>query len=69
MLPDDLNWNVTGWLVYDDATSLPTPAVVDELNDFDGFTLVPSDKKPLFPEAGQVITLDVIMDNFGDGKT
>jgi iron transport multicopper oxidase len=59
---------VTGWLVYDESKPLPTPAFVDELNDFDDFTLVPFDKKPLLPEADQVITLDVVMDNLGNGK-
>jgi iron transport multicopper oxidase len=59
---------VTGWLVYDESKPLPTPSFVDELNAFDDFTLVPFDKKPLLPEADQVITLDVIMDNLGNGK-
>lgn len=59
---------MTGWLVYDDAKPLPAPAEVDEFNEFDDFTLVPYDKKPLLPEAGQVVTLDVIMDNLGDGR-
>lgn len=59
---------MTGWLVYDEAQPLPTPAFVDELDNFDDFTLVPFDKQPLLPEADQVITLDVVMDNLGDGK-
>ncbi|EKD17492.1 uncharacterized protein L3040_006607 [Drepanopeziza brunnea f. sp. 'multigermtubi'] len=68
-LPDDLNWNSTGWLVYDDTKPMPTPAVVDAPFDFyDDFALVPFDKKPLLPDADQTITLDVIMDNLGDGR-
>lgn len=67
-MPEDLNWNVTGWLVYDNGKELPTPAIVDELNDFDDFGLVPFDKMALLPEADQVITLDVVMDNLGDGR-
>jgi iron transport multicopper oxidase len=63
-----LNWNVTGWLVYDDTQPLPAPALVDELNDFDDFDLVPYDKKPLLPEPDQIISLDVIMDVLGNGK-
>ena len=59
---------MTGWLVYDEANINPDPALIDELNDFDDFTLVPYDKKPLLPEPDQVITLDVVMDNLGNGK-
>jgi iron transport multicopper oxidase len=67
-LPDDLNWNVTGWLVYDAAKDMPDPSPVDSLDAFDDFGLVPLDKMALLPEADQKITLDVIMDNLGDGK-
>jgi iron transport multicopper oxidase len=64
-----LNWNSTGWLVYDDTKPMPTPAVVDAPFDFyDDFALVPFDKKPLLPDADQTITLDVVMDNLGDGR-
>jgi iron transport multicopper oxidase len=59
---------VTGWLVYDEANTNPDPALIDELNDFDDFTLVPYDKKPLLPEPDRVISLDVVMDNLGNGK-
>ena len=68
MLPADLNWNATGWLVYDSAKPNPDPAFTNEFNDFDDFTLVPYDKQPLLPEPDQVITFDVIMDNLGNGK-
>jgi iron transport multicopper oxidase len=46
------------------------PAFRDELDEFDDFNLVPVDKMPLLPEpdASNVITLDVIMDNLGNGK-
>ncbi|KAE9372214.1 multicopper oxidase [Stipitochalara longipes BDJ] len=67
-IPEGLNWNVTGWLVYDSAKPLPTPALVDKFNDFDDFDLVPYDKKPLLPEPDQTITLDVMMGVLGDGK-
>ncbi|KAL3421335.1 multicopper oxidase [Phlyctema vagabunda] len=67
-LPDDLQWNSTGWLVYDDALEKPAAAVVDELDPFDDFTLVPWDKQELLDEPDQTVTLDVIMDNLGDGK-
>ncbi|KAH8593306.1 Cupredoxin [Bisporella sp. PMI_857] len=67
-LPSDLNWNSTGWLIYDEAKSKPDPAFIDEFNDFDDFTLVPYDKQGLLPEPDQLITFDVIMDNLGNGK-
>lgn len=67
-LPDDLNWNSTGWLVYDSAKDHPAPAYVDTLAPFDDFTLVPYDKMALLPEPDQTITLDVVMDLLGDGK-
>lgn len=66
-LPDDLNWNVTGWLVYDSNKPLPEPAPVGEFDPFDDMTLVPWDKKALLGEPDQTVTLDVIMDNLGDG--
>ena len=59
---------MTGWLVYDDTKQLPAATLVDELNNFDDFNLVPYDQQPLLPEADQVITLDVVMGNLGDGK-
>ncbi|KAL7912833.1 Cupredoxin [Trichoderma velutinum] len=67
-LPDDLNYNVTGWLTYDSKATLPEPALVDELNPFDDMGLVPYDKMELLPEPDRVVELDVIMDNLRDGK-
>lgn len=67
-MPKDLNWNVTGWLVYDSAQPMPNPALVEQFNDFDDYTLVPYDQKPLLPEPDQTIALDVVMNVLGDGK-
>ncbi|KAJ9133544.1 Multicopper oxidase [Pleurostoma richardsiae] len=66
-LPDDLNWNVTSWLLYDESKPLPEAAFVDELDPFDDVTLLPYDNQTLLPEPDHSITLDVIMDNLGDG--
>lgn len=60
MLPSDLNWNATGWLVYDQNKPLPQPALVIEFNHYDDFSLVPYDKAGLYSDADQTITLDVI---------
>ncbi|OWO99076.1 hypothetical protein B2J93_9506 [Marssonina coronariae] len=57
VLPDDLNWNSTGWLVYDEAKPKEPAATVDEFAFFDDFDLVPFDRKPLLPDADQTITL------------
>lgn len=67
-IPKGLNWNVTGWLVYDSAQPMPAPALVDQFNDFDDFALIPYDQKPLLPEPDQTITMDVVMNVLGDGK-
>ncbi|OBT89259.1 hypothetical protein VE02_02612 [Pseudogymnoascus sp. 03VT05] len=64
---DTLNYNVTGWLVYDKSKPLPEPKLIDEFTDMDDFDLVPHDKEPLLGDADQTITLEVMMDNLADG--
>lgn len=66
-LPDDLNWNVTGWLSYDSSKPMPEPALVDEFNEFDDYTLVPYDNQTILGAPDHQIELEVIMDNLGDG--
>ncbi|KAL8916107.1 MAG: hypothetical protein Q9208_008703 [Pyrenodesmia sp. 3 TL-2023] len=66
-IPENLNPNVTGWLVYDSAAPLPTPALIDVFEPFDDFTLIPHDRLPLFTQVDQSIQLDMKMDNLGDG--
>ncbi|RWA14994.1 hypothetical protein EKO27_g81 [Xylaria grammica] len=66
-LPAELNYNVTGWLTYNDTQPFPEPALVDELDPFDDITLIPYDNQTLFGEPDKTIELDVIMDNLGDG--
>lgn len=68
-IPDDLNWNVTGWLQYSTSADLPAAALVDEYNDYDDWNLVPYDREPLLENPDDVITLEVIMDNLGDGAS
>ncbi|KFZ13800.1 hypothetical protein V501_03522 [Pseudogymnoascus sp. VKM F-4519 (FW-2642)] len=65
--PDTLNYNVTGWLVYDESKPLPEPKLIDEFTDIDDFDLVPHDKEPLLGDADQTIILEVVMDNLADG--
>ncbi|KAL7922938.1 Cupredoxin [Trichoderma austrokoningii] len=67
-LPEDLNYNVTGWLAYDSKADFPAATIIDELNPFDDMDLVPYDKMKLLPEPDQVVQLDIVMDNLRDGK-
>ncbi|KAK1596029.1 multicopper oxidase [Colletotrichum navitas] len=66
-IPAGLNYNVTGWLVYDTSKPLGPPATVDTFAPFDDMTLTPHDRQPLLPEPSRTVELDVIMDNLGDG--
>lgn len=67
-VPQGLNPNVTGWLVYDSSKSLPAPTPIDDFDSaFDDFTLVPQDGIELYDHVDHSITLDMKMDNLGDG--
>jgi len=68
-VPEGLNWNVSGWLLYNQSKPLPDAAIIleDSFQEFDDYTLVPYDKEPLFPDPDQSITLEVVMSNLGDG--
>ncbi|KAF1739425.1 Iron transport multicopper oxidase FET3 [Beauveria bassiana] len=67
ILPDDLNYNSTGWLTYDESKPKPDAKTVDALDAFDDMTLVPYDEMALLPEPNKTVELDVVMDNLGDG--
>ncbi|PKS11751.1 hypothetical protein jhhlp_001740 [Lomentospora prolificans] len=67
VIPDGLNPNVTGWLVYDEDKPLPEPLALGELDAFDDFNLVPKDGEELFENVDYSLQLDVKMDNLGDG--
>ena len=66
-IPNGLNPNVTSYLVYDSALPLPEPADIDEFDPFDDMLLVPTDGEELLPDPDLVVTLDVVMDNLGNG--
>jgi iron transport multicopper oxidase len=66
-IPDGLNPNVTGWLVYDSTKDKPAPKELDAFEPFDDFNLVPVDKEKLFDRVDHSITLDLKMDNLNDG--
>lgn len=66
-VPDTLNWNVTGWLVYDESASLPQASNVSSFAPYDDFDLVPTDQMERLPAADYTVTLDLSMNNLGDG--
>lgn len=66
--PKSFNPNITGWLIYDEDSNWPDAAKLDgSFNPVDDFDLTPLDDQPLFGEPNQVVQLDVMMDNLGDG--
>ncbi|OXV09518.1 hypothetical protein Egran_02719 [Elaphomyces granulatus] len=67
-VPPGLNPNVTGYLIYDSTQTLPQAQWLDDFNPFDDFTLVPSDGLGIFDNVDHSMTLDVVMDNLGDGQ-
>ncbi|KAK8211262.1 iron transport multicopper oxidase FET3 precursor [Phyllosticta citricarpa] len=66
-VPSTLNNNVTGWLVYEPTNNLPAAQVVSEYNAFDDYKLVPKDKMKLLDQIDHSFTLNMRMDNLGDG--
>jgi iron transport multicopper oxidase len=66
-VPDGLNSNVTGWLVYDQEKERPTPKDVEAFEPFDDFALVPVDRQELYDHVDYTIQLDMKMDNLDDG--
>jgi iron transport multicopper oxidase len=53
--------------MYNDMADKPTPALIPAFEPYDDFNLVPVDGMALHKEADYTVTLDVTMDNLGDG--
>ncbi|KAK6464886.1 iron transport multicopper oxidase FET3 precursor [Scheffersomyces coipomensis] len=67
-IPADLIVNSTNWIVYDDSAELPGQYYIDDWDaDFDDFFLRPLSNQTLFPDPDYVVTIDVVMDNLGNG--
>ncbi|TKA66614.1 hypothetical protein B0A55_08152 [Friedmanniomyces simplex] len=66
-VPATLNTNVTGWLVYDDSAPKTAAALLDDFTPFDDFTLRPQDGMEILGDADLTVTLDLSMNNLGDG--
>lgn len=68
VIPKDLQLNSTNSIQYTDDDAMPEEYFVDSLDDIlDDFFLVPIDRQPLLDDADHTITIDVKMDNLGDG--
>ncbi|KAK6458331.1 iron transport multicopper oxidase FET3 precursor [Scheffersomyces xylosifermentans] len=66
--PPDLILNSTNYIVYDENNEKPGEYFVDSIHDYlDDFYLVPLNKERLLDDADHVVTIDVAMDNLGDG--
>lgn len=66
-VPDGLNPNVTGWLVYNDKEPLPDPTLLDEFDPFDDYTLVPQDGLELYDKVDYSMEMNFYMGNLNDG--
>lgn len=66
-IPDDLRSNVTGWLVTDSKQELSPASDVDAFEPFDDFALKPFDSLAALDKVDRTVTLDLKMDNLGDG--
>ncbi|EPS45448.1 hypothetical protein H072_659 [Dactylellina haptotyla CBS 200.50] len=66
-VPDGLNPNVTGHLVYDASKPLPAAAEIDAFEPFDDYTLAPLDGEDLWESPTYSFSLEVMMDNLIDG--
>ncbi|KAE8145434.1 Cupredoxin [Aspergillus avenaceus] len=66
-LPPTVNYNVTGWLVYNSESEKPSPSDTALFNPYDDFNLVPVDGEKLLGDPDYTVTLDLTMDNLGDG--
>ncbi|QIW96265.1 hypothetical protein AMS68_001783 [Peltaster fructicola] len=67
VVPDALNWNVTGYVVYNDTADLPNPAEVDDFEPLDDFTLVAQDGMALLDQVDYSVELNLKMDDLSDG--
>lgn len=65
-VPDGLNNNVTGYLVYNSASPLPLPTLVDNYPASNDFNLVPVVPEGVV-EPDEMFNQTIVFDNLGDG--
>ncbi|ODM19665.1 hypothetical protein SI65_04650 [Aspergillus cristatus] len=68
-LPDTLNYNVAGWLVYNSTNDNAEAKTVSDFDSvvYNDYELVPADGIKRYGDADITVTLDLTMDNLGDG--
>lgn len=66
-VPAGLNPNVTSYLVYNKDASLPNATEIEEYTPFDDVKLVPTDNEALWEDPTISYTIDMKMDNLGNG--
>ncbi|CAX40996.1 iron transport multicopper oxidase precursor, putative [Candida dubliniensis CD36] len=68
VIPSDLELNGTNYIEYNSDADKPEPYLLDSIDDyFDDFYLKPLSKEKLLDDADYTITLEVQMDNLGNG--
>jgi iron transport multicopper oxidase len=66
-IPDGLNPNVTGWLVYSQEEALPEPSFPQSFDPFDDFYLIPYDRMEMYDHVDYSFNLDFQMGVLDDG--
>ena len=66
-VPESLNPNVTGWLVYNPTGPLPNINNLTQFAPYDDYTLVPYDHEPLLDKVDLSFTLNLQMEDLGNG--
>lgn len=68
VIPSELELNMTNYIMYDDDKKKPKQYTIDDVDSFfDDFYLKPLSKTKLLDDADHTITIDVAMDNLGNG--
>lgn len=67
IVPDDLLLNVTNSLKYAEGNSWPKTYLVDDYDFLDDFWLTPLDDYENYDHYDHQVTIDVVMDNLGNG--
>ncbi|KAK4960852.1 hypothetical protein LTR66_012835 [Elasticomyces elasticus] len=66
-VPEGLNPNVTSYLVYNENVPLPVPKNLTEFTPFDDINMTPTDDLAIFESPAVSLTIDLSMDNLGNG--
>lgn len=67
VIPEELLLNSTNYIVYDENEDMPEEYKIDSLEPFDDFFLKPLSNETLLDDPDYTITVDVDMNNLGNG--